>query len=274
MKAFLTHSANSSPGKHAGAIAAISGDVGEVVNHVRDMLLHGDQLALYDVKNVDLEGISRETLPLEARLDQILVLNEKPLSEKRDLSQRAIGTCRDYALMTCGILREKDIPARVRCGFARYFIPHKYEDHWICEAWQPLDGKWRQIDTQLDEAHQKHLGIEFDTTDLPPGEFLTSVEAWHHYRDEDCDPDSFGHGEAIGAWFLWINLARDFLSLTGQEISDWDSWRNILPNQRQLTITGVEACEELARSISNIENGVNGTGRLTPLQPFWKTGDK
>nr|WP_246715041.1 hypothetical protein [Rhizobium sp. BK196] len=35
--------------------------------------------------------------------------------------------------MLCAFLRNKGIPARVRCGFASYFSA-EWEHHWLCEC--------------------------------------------------------------------------------------------------------------------------------------------
>src|SRR5262249_13016571 len=42
---------------------------------------------------------------------------------------RLLGNCRDYATLLCAILQHYEVPARVRCGCASYFVPGFFTDH-------------------------------------------------------------------------------------------------------------------------------------------------
>ncbi|WP_456781864.1 transglutaminase domain-containing protein [Bradyrhizobium sp. USDA 3315] len=44
-------------------------------------------------------------------------------------TQEPRATCRDFSLMLCSVLRHHGVPARIRCGFGRYFAPHPFHDH-------------------------------------------------------------------------------------------------------------------------------------------------
>src|SRR5690606_26618369 len=112
----------------------------------------------------------------------------------------SVGTCRDFALMLCAMLRHRGVPARVRCGFADYFSSNGREDHWICEYRPAGEGRWALADPQLDVPHRAHLGIDFDTADMPRARFMTAPEAWRACR-AGAGAEGFGHGEARGWWF-------------------------------------------------------------------------
>ena len=191
----------------------------QIVSITQNLLIHSDQLSLYDLSLKDFSDASRETLPLQIKLSEVTDL-ERRLPEKR-----LLATCRDYALLTCSLFRHYEIPARVRCGFADYFISGQYEDHWICEYWDKQEDKWVKADSQLDEHHLGALDIDFEITNIPTGRFVTANQAWFLYQEE-TDPFRFGQGEHRGEWFLVVNLCRDLLSLCHQEISDWDGWRD------------------------------------------------
>jgi hypothetical protein len=146
--------------------------------------------------------------------------------------------------MLCGLLRHRQIPARVRCGFARYFQERRWEDHWICEGW--LGGRWRQIDAQLDEVLVKRLGIAFDPTDVPSRAFTPAPEAWRRARAGDEDANLFGHGDASGLWFMRVNVMRDHLVLNGVATSSWDTWRNARSVHYQVTNDELRAADAVA----------------------------
>ena len=107
----------------------------------------------------------------------------------RDLppERRTPGTCRDFALMTCSALRERGVPARVRCGFATYFPSNPFEDHWVCEHWrggrEPLGPDRRPARSVAARA----LHVAFDPTDLPAKTFLNAGEAWTAWRSGEID---------------------------------------------------------------------------------------
>src|SRR5262249_47239500 len=150
------------------------------------------------------------------------------LCASRSPKQRSSGTCRDYALMLCSMLRHHAIPARIRCGFATYFAHFTncpFEDHWICEFWSADDGRWIRADAQLDQLHHEQLGIGFDAAKLPSSAFLTAGQAWRLTRSGGADSDTFGQGPVRGPWFVGVDVYRDLLALTNQPISAWDTWR-------------------------------------------------
>lgn len=217
------HGPMSEPGSGPLNFDGLPVDVGTLCRVVQGLLIHSDWLATYGVSEAQFRTVSRETLPLAGRLKQIADLDGSALTVERALDRRAVGTCRDYALMLCGMLRQQGVAARVRCGFATYFR-REWEDHWICEYWH--DGRWHRADAQLDRIIAPKLGVDFDLADLPADTFITAGEAWRRCRSGEADPMSFGHGEqASGLWFVRVNVVRDHHSVNGHETSDWDTWR-------------------------------------------------
>jgi Transglutaminase-like superfamily len=219
------------------------------------------------MQEIEFSEQPRTTLSVSERLDRVFAKSNEPIGKARTIATLELVTCRDYALMTCAILRQKRVPARVRCGFAKYFTPGRYEDHWICEYWDTNSRRWARADAQLDSEHRSHLGIAFDTSDMPEGEFLSANQAWQLYRDDVFPSAHFGHGDAVGEWFMWVNLARDFLSLKGHETSHWDSWREAEYLQLTLTNSDRSHCDGISHSIGQLEQGKN-TLLATP-EPFW-----
>ena len=269
MHPFMAQTAMTAPGRYAAALESLPDDIEAILNFVRGHFVHCDYLSLYGLDGTSFAEASRETLSLEERLDKILEPNARPLTDERPPKQRQVGTCRDYAVMLCGLLREKSIPARIRCGFARYFVPEFYQDHWLCEYWHVAEQRWARADAQLDGEHRRHLGIAFDTADLPEGEFLTAREAWQRVRSEESPAASFGHGDATGAWFLWVNLARDCLALQGQEVSFWDTWRRALGRESPPEEETHLACDRLSNETASLEAGYALPNESRDRTPFW-----
>lgn len=223
MRRWIDHSTFTEPGAYASELATLGPAPSDAVKGVQALLIHGSGLARYGVPP---RPFNRETLPVRGRLEALLA-DGRPLNIAREPPDRAVGTCRDYALLLCAVLRTHGAQARVRCGFAAYLPGGPWEDHWICEF---RDGeRWRRLDAQLDGPTREAFGVDFDPADLPQGCFLTADEAWRLCRAGDLDPSDIGHGEARGLWFVHVNLMRDRLALADRLTSAWDQWREMTP---------------------------------------------
>jgi len=212
---------------------------------IQGIVIHADWADAYGVKDA---ALSRATLPVEQRLGLIDPEEWSGVPPAR----RTSGTCRDYALMLCSLLRERGVAARVRCGFATYFRDNPFEDHWVCEYRVEGEDRWAVADAQLDPTIRCHLLIPFDPKDLPAGTFLSAGEAWTAWREGRAGADAFGHGPARGAWFLRVNLMRDLLSLNKRETSNWDAWRMLSADSKQLDAETLAACDRIAATTRRV----------------------
>jgi hypothetical protein len=228
---YARHGALTEPGGQAEQFADLSTDLAGLCRFTQGIVIHADWASAYGISG----ELSRQTLPVAERL-----------SAARGASQRTSGTCRDFALMLCSILRHRGTPARVRCGFATYFTANPFEDHWVCEYWKPDERRWAQADAQLDRLQCDHLHIAFDTTDLPRGKFVNAGEAWTACRNSKAGANDFGHGGAVGAWFMRVNLMRDLLALQKREVSNWDDWRAAPAEAKVLREDQLAACDRIA----------------------------
>jgi len=156
--------------------------------------------------------------------DVIRRLDDEPLSAARPAEQRMVGNCRHFSTLSTALLRHAGIPARARCGFATYFEPGRYVDHWVTEYWHAGERRWVRIDTQLDELQRAAISPDFDTEDLPSAPFLPASEAWELCRTGRADPDTFGIFEFWGLWFVQGNVMRDLAALNKVELLPWDVW--------------------------------------------------
>jgi hypothetical protein len=135
----------------AALFSGLPSDVTCLNRVVQGLLVHGDQLERYGDDPGAFGTGSRTTLPIRQRLAALLERDARSLDEGRVPTQREIGTCRDFALMLCALLRASGTAARVRCGFASYF-EEAWEDHWVCEYWNRNEDRWCLSDAQLDDV--------------------------------------------------------------------------------------------------------------------------
>lgn len=185
-------------------------------------------LGFYGEKITEDKKGDLDTRYVEAILTKMLQGDSNPLTQKREPSKRFVGSCRDYAIMLCSMLRHQKIPARLRVGFDRYFNlnPDFYDDHWICEYWDKEKGGWIMVDANLDETVVKRQNITVDPLNISSDEFITAGKAWGLVRNNEADPDKFGVSviDAHGLWFIRCSVVRELAALNKQEVLPWDEW--------------------------------------------------
>lgn len=203
-------------------------------NEVADLVCVVQGLGIYDVVAADFYGV---TLPdkrqneihirsAEEMVRRLLTLDDQPLSVTRPVEKRLACRCRDFTLLLVSMLRAKNVPARARCGFATYFNPGTFEDHWVCEYWNVTEARWVLVDAQLDPVWRERLKVDFDILDVPRDHFLVAGAAWAKCQPGGADPSKFGISFANlhGLWFVAGNLVRDVAALNKMEMLPWDVW--------------------------------------------------
>ncbi|KPK68399.1 hypothetical protein AMJ87_11980 [candidate division WOR_3 bacterium SM23_60] len=210
------------PGEYAHMYADLPSDIPALCTVTQNMLLHIFWIPAYGVELSEERKKEVNIRTVAGMLARIVELDDQPVTVPRTPEQRLVGNCRDFTVFLCSMLRHKGIPARARCGFARYFTPGKYEDHWVCEYWNVDEKKWVQVDAQLDSIQIKTLKIDFNPCDVPGDKFLNGGKAWKGCRAGDIDPELCGIFEMKGLWFVQGDLVRDFMALNRVEVLPWD----------------------------------------------------
>jgi hypothetical protein len=211
------HSRWSDPGRYSSSLAGLPAAPDRLPGIVSGLVLHPLFAPQRDASAAALRTV-REILAA------VLQRDAGPLDWPRQPDQRVLATCRSYALLAGAILRQHQIPARVRVGFADYFTPDFWEDHWVCEY---HDGdKWRLLDAELAPEVRQRFGIAFDPADVPRDRFLTAGPAWLALRRGEHDPARVGVSAAglTGLWFAAGSLMRDLAALGMEEMMAWDYW--------------------------------------------------
>lgn len=162
---YATHSSFSTPGALAALYAELPPDPARLARITRNLMIHRWEGENYRYA-IPLERLrsDAETRYIDDILAIIIERNDAPLTQSRDLGDRFVGVCRDFALLHCSFLRHHGIPARVRSGFADYFGRDGFHyDHMISEYWDDARG-WCLADPQLaDPLIAGQLAIDFDS---------------------------------------------------------------------------------------------------------------
>jgi hypothetical protein len=216
-----------SAGKFVSMLDTLPDDVAAIVRIVQG-------LGVYDVVAPNFYGFNIpderkneiHIRSIEKMLDRLFAVDDQPLTVTRPVEKRLVCRCRNFSLLLLSMLRAKGVPARLRCGFAAYFNPGNFEDHWVCEYWNTAEERWVLVDAQLDEVWREKLKIDFDILDVPRDRFLVAGDAWAKCRAGEANPSKFGisFADLHGLWFVAGNLVRDVAALNKMELLPWDIW--------------------------------------------------
>ena len=250
---YATHGPITEPGEYGALFNGLPEDVHSSCRVTQGLLLHYGWTERYGVQ-LTKERFDRDAhlRKVSKQLKRIMELSSAPLSEERAPEDRLLGCCRDFSTLLTAILRHRGVPARARCGFATYFTPDHFEDHWVCQYWKAEENRWVIVDAQLDSLQRSVLGTAFDTTDIPEGLFLPAGRGWQMCRAGKADPETFGFGKWHGMWFIRGNLIRDLLSLNKIEPLAWDAW-GLMPKYEAQDVPSEQI--ELLDNIASVTQG-------------------
>ena len=218
-----------SGGEHARMLDAVPRDLAGMARVVQGLLLHEHWAPAYGVKLSDERRSESHIRPASLMLDRLLAHDGRPLSVARPVDTRLVGVCRHFTVLLVAMLRAQGVPARARCGFGSYFNPGRFEDHWVCEYWNAVDGRWILVDAQVDDVQRAKVKPDFDLLDVPRDRFVIAGDAWARCRAGDADPSAFGIFQMRGLWFIAGNVIRDLAALNNMEMLPWDVWGAMIP---------------------------------------------
>ncbi len=252
LRFYSSHSRMTDPGEEAHSFEGLPHEIPPLRDVVQGLIVHVLWARRYGLNITEGKEQELQIRSVEEKLRQIRKLDDRPVTYPRPPGSRLVGNCRDFSIMLCSMLRTQGVPARARCGFAKYFAPNHYEDHWICEYWGG-SGRWIMVDAQLDALQRERLGIAFDVLDVPQGEFLPGGRAWEMCRLKKADPDIFGILDMHGMWFVRGNLIRDLASLNKVELLPWDAWGLVDKDEKGLSESDM-ALLDRAAAVTQADN--------------------
>ena len=204
-------------------------DIEALVAIVQGLVIDKDFIGLY---GLELDGRMRlgevDTRYASDIYRRLIEKDDRPLDTRRAPGARFVGSCRDYALLLCSLLRHMGMPARLRFGFATYFSgkPDTYGDHCVCEYWNDVQRRWILVDANVDPVVESRLGATVDPLDLARDQFVVAADGWRLARDGKVAPCRFGVAsiDIQGLWFIRGSLMRDLAALNKVELLPWDYW--------------------------------------------------
>jgi hypothetical protein len=235
------------------ALVGLPDEPAEIMKVVRGCVI--DPGTLTQIHKMELpqgRDDERQIRPVASVIDKIIQLDRSPLIQARPPDRRFFGTCRNYATLACALLRHTGTPARVRAGFAGYFVPNTWMDHWIVEYRR--DDRWVRVDPELDDDWLSKRTPGMTSEKVAAAMYLSGSETWQRCRSGELDPDrcnmggdNWGIGEVRGSVLL------DLAAINQDEMLPWDDWGRMVAAYR--SETGAEYDELLDRVSAEVTAG-------------------
>jgi hypothetical protein len=236
------HSRLTDPGTRRHLLRGLPADVGAMAKIVGGVLVHRDCTERFGFSLPEQRRDEANTRYVEA------ILNHFDTLDERRPEDRFAGTCRDFAVLLCAMLREAGIPARARAGFAGYFTEGFFDDHWVVEVHDD-DRGWHLVDAQVASAPRgTYTAADVDPLNVPRNAFLVGGQAWQECRTGSRDLDCIGTSAAglTGMWEVQGNVVRDLASLNHVETLPWDAWGLIPVHYDLLDQADIDLLDQVA----------------------------
>ena len=217
---YRRHSRLTDPGARRHLFGGLPADAAAMAEVIGGVMVHRDDTWRFGFTLPERRRDEANTRYVEAILTYLGTLDE------RRPEDRFAGTCRDFTVLLCAMLREAGIPARTRAGFAGHFTDGFFDDHWVVEAWDD-DRGWRLIDAQLASAPiGTYTDADVDPLDVPRDAFLVAGRAWRECRTGRREVDQVRTSAAnlTGLWEVQGNVVRDLAGLNRVETLPFDAW--------------------------------------------------
>jgi hypothetical protein len=218
--ASLLHTPVTDPGMWGPWARLDTVDPAVIPQIVRGLVVHMDLVPAAALDSRVDEPRLKSVADMLCRLHE---LDPAPLTRPRSVEHRLIGHCRQSSVLASAMYRESDVPARARCGFAKYYADGRdfFGDHWVVEVRD--HGRWQLVDTELgDEALAQH-GISFDPEDVPRDQFILGGQAWLDCRSSTASPLTFGpYPGQTGLLEVALQVVRDTWCVVGVEPGPFD----------------------------------------------------
>jgi hypothetical protein len=241
---YRSHSRITDPGAKRHLLTGLPADPAALAKVIGGVMVHRDGTRPFGFTLPEQRRSEANTRHVAAVLYYLGTLDE------RRPEDRFAGTCRDFTVLLCAMLREVGIPARARAGFAGYFTDGFFDDHWVVAVWND-DRGWHLIDAQIASAPKgtyTYTDIDVDPLDVPRDAFLVGGQAWQECRTGSRDLDRIGTSAAglTGMWEVQGNVVRDLAALNRVETLPWDSWGLIPVHYDQLESADITLLDDIA----------------------------
>lgn len=202
------------PGEYVYLFENLPESIDELCDLIKCQLVHPADLPYYPgIFPSNRQQWEDEQYPgVKEILAGLLEYDSRGLVEDRKIENHLLISCRYHSILLASILRNRNIPVRLRWGFAPYIAPGSGYSihHAICEVWNEQDQRWMFVDPDRNM-------VDFDRE-----KFELGGDVWLQYLQGEIDPDKYGGGGFWGREQILDMFIHDLPSVLGYEATYWE----------------------------------------------------
>jgi len=244
------------PGKYAYLYNDLPESMDKVCDLIKMQLIHPMEAREMMDMLPEKRGPEDGDFPIVAdMLQELTVRDSSGLTMERKPEDRLIVACYHHGLLLASILRHRNIPVRLRGGFARYYEKEAKVrfGHVICEVWDDAEQGWVLIDPDRNIIKVTNSRFEFPS------------EAWQNFYG--TKHKSIRYVSSIGEGFqaLIHALLLDQAFVLGDERNYWHTPEFIFTksfNLDSLENEQIQIIDQIALLMNNPETNLSGLQQL------------
>jgi hypothetical protein len=248
---YKNYSKYTSPGKYSYLFENLPDSLQDLCELIKCQFIHPVDLGPYKhliPQNRHYED--RKFPSAEKLLAGLLTLDSTGLTFERKPENRLVVTCRYHSILFASILKSRDIPVRLRYGFAPYLAPGRglHISHAICEVWNEKEKRWMYVDPDR------------KMVDFPKDKFGTGNEAWLSFRAGKVeDPNKYGIPDTWGEIMILGTIYQDFLCVLGYEPLYWEYpvTQYLSDKISKVDLERLKVLDEIATLMTNPDENLN-----------------
>ena len=256
------------PGKYAFMYDNLPESTQEICDLIKKQLIH--PMEANKIRDILPEGRAPEDGDFPTVSDMLRGLLQRDssgLTMERGQENRLIVACYHHALLLASILRDRNIPVRLRGGFARYYEKEAKVrfGHVVCEIWDDDEGRWIIIDPD-----RNIIGVSQNRFEFPAG-------AWQNFYG--TQNRSIRYISSVGEGFqaLIHALLLDQAYLLGQERNYWHTPEFLFTkkfNLNNLKKKQIQVINQIADLMNDPANNFKQLEKLYNENPFIQTHER
>lgn len=145
-------------------------------------------------------------------LKGLLALDSSGLSFDRKAENRLVVACYHHAMLFASVLRYKNIPVRIRAGFAKYYEKDAGVrfGHVVCEVWNDKQFRWMLVDPD-----RQKVDFSADLFELP-------AISWRKIRSDNEVSGKYIAALSKGDQAIIHVFSLDISTIIGEEKYYWN----------------------------------------------------
>lgn len=178
----LKFSKYTNPGEYSYLYDELPESLDELCDLIKKQLVHPFDMKKYSDKIPKDRIIEDRDIPtVSLMLAELLNRDRNGIVSSRQPENRLVVACVHHSMLLASILRYREIPVRIRAGYAKYIADDNNirVSHVVCEVWDHFRNKWLLVDPDRQRI------------DFPRKEFEFAYDTWKGLKSNNLDKKQY-----------------------------------------------------------------------------------